>query len=409
MNRRGSTPILIALIAGLLVAGAGARGQLLRTRAAAGLAPTEFSKLPPVGAASVLLLGGFRGIAVDVLWLRAIDCHERRQYVEERALIDLITQIQPRFVSVWAFQSLAIAYDISVQEAEARDEWPWIKDAVDFLKKGIDINPDSGDLWFYLGWIYTNKMSQNPYFEQACERDLGVNNYEEAAKAFDRSRSLSWGPGFVFAPRVVEGAVFFSWLARAEQVFRRATLRDDLTFSPETLKQAAEYLDRCRAESDHLQKRYPDDEVYMTLPARIGFAVFDGYLAQASRVLAEGDCSDASILRARKVLDKALVEMDNCRAKYGGQAEWVLRTKTTEAWTRVPEALLRRAHQLASSPDATADDLRRSERILAAAQAEIDRVPEGPRSGRDVVMLRGQIAGLRDLVRRMLEGPRGEQ
>ncbi len=407
----------LTLIAALLLAAAAAREKLIAARTEAGLTPAQLADLPPVGAASVVLLGGFRGVAVDVLWLEAITYHERRQYVEERGMVELITEIQPRFVSVWSFWATAIAYDVSVQFENPREQWPWIRDAVQFLRKGIDLNPQTGDLWFYLGWIYQDKMSQNPYFEEACERDLKVNNYEEAARCFDRSRKLSWGPEFPFAPRVVEGGPFWALLLRGEQVLRRASLVGQTFlsadnnvvgpdtsgphFSPKTLTQAKPYLDNCRREAAALIAKYPKDDIYRTFPARVESAVADGYAAQVTKALEEGDFSDSSIARARAVLDRALSEFATQRARHDEPhiAE-MFRLKVNDAWLRIPSSIVRHVDALMSARETGPA---RALELLRQAKAELDRTPEAVRSASDYAYLlirctKG-IKALQDVIR----------
>lgn len=394
MNRWWTTSILALLIVGLLLAGTLARTKLVEVRRAAGLVPAELFKLPPVGAASVVLLGGFRGVAVDILWIKALTYHEQRQYVEERALIELIAQVQPHFISVWAFLAQTIAYDIAVQEADPRDQWPWIQDAVAYIRKGIEQNPKSGELYFYLGQIYRHKMSQEPYFEDACERDLGANNFDAAAAAYETSCDLSWGPEFPFAPRVVAGSVYYSYYSRVEQILRRSTLTADLEFPPETLRQAEPYLAKCRAWSDRLNRDFPQDQAYVTLPARIEMALADGYLDRVKRLIVEGNYSDAAIAQARKMLDKSVLEMDNIRTKYrDARIEWVFRAKSVDAWTRIPLALVRHTGEVMLRPDKTDADVHRCAQWIRAAAVDLDRVPEAHKSD-------PEIASLRDFVTR---------
>lgn len=394
---------ILAVIAGLLAAAVIARGQLLDRRREAKLEPADVSRLTPVGAASVVLLGGFRGVAADILWLQATGYHDRRLYVEERGIIELITQIQPHSVSVWAFWALAISYDISVQEHDPRNQWRWVRDGVEFIEKGIAVNPESGDLWFYLGQLYRDKMSQDPYFEDACEREMGRNNFEEAATAYDRSRQLAWGPAFPFAPRMVDGAVFWSWLARAQQIYRRATLTDDLSFSPETHAAARPALDMCRKEAAHLLKRYPTDLGYIPTPARVEMVVADGYVSQIARLLAPdpaGIPSNAVVARARKVLDKAVSELDNYRSKYSeAHIEWVFVAKLADAWLRIPLTMVRQAGEGMSDSKPSVAVRARCRRLLQIAAAELDRVPEEVRKSKDYVWINGFVReGLEELL-----------
>ena len=397
MRRRWFVPVTVVLIVGLLLAGLPLRARLLQKRRETGLRELELDKLPPLGAAGLLLLGGFRGVAVDILWLRVIALHQDRRYEEERSLIELITRLQPFYISVWAWQAWNIAYNISVQYPDPADQWKWVRNGIDFLKEGIKINPASGDLYFYLAIMYRDKVSQNPYFELACERDLGVNNFEEAAKFFDRARKL--GGVQTFHPRVVDSGVFHAYLARVRQILGWSELTGELNFTPETLKKAETFIDRCREENRGLVTRWPTDAAFEMFPARVELVFADGYLKQIDKLLYEGGFSGASIDRARKVLDKTLAEIAKYRPRYEPtRSEQVIRNKTSDAYSRIPWALLRRASEVTSKPFAGLREWRQARELLRAAQEELKRVPPSAREARDVQVLNTVVPqGLKSL------------
>jgi len=386
VRHRWFVPVSVVVIVGLLLAGLPLRARLIAERERAGLQELELDKLPPLGAASLLLLGGFRGVAVDILWLRVIALHQERKYEEERSLIELITRLQPFYISVWAWQAWNIAYNISVQYPEDEEQWKWVRNGIDFLKEGIQLNPENGDLYFYLAIMHRDKVSQNRYFEDAMERDMGVNNLEEAAKFFDRARKL--GGVQTFHPRVVDSGVFHSYLARVDQILRRSKLTDELEFTPETRRKAETFIDRCRQESDGLATRWPTDAAFEMFPARIDLVYADGYLKQIDKVLSEGRFSGEAVERARKVLDKGLAQIAGYRLRYeptrSGQ---VIRNKTSDAYGRIPWALLRRAGEVMNKPFAGPVEWQRAGELLRTARKELDRVPPAARDCRDVTVL----------------------
>ncbi len=61
----------------------------------------------------MLLLGSFRGVAVDFLWARAIVRHEEKKYYELLTINNLISKLQPNFPAVWIFQAWNMAYNIA--------------------------------------------------------------------------------------------------------------------------------------------------------------------------------------------------------------------------------------------------------------------------------------------------------
>ena len=353
MKRRWPVVVMVLLIVGLLLAGPEVADRLHRVRETTQMKGLRISDLDTLGAAGVLLLGGFRGIAVDVLWLRIIYLHQQREYAGERALIELLLKMQPDHKAVWVFQAWNIAYNISVQFPDPTEQWKWIKDGITFLEKGIELNPESGDLLFTMGWFYRNKIAQNPYFEWALEKESGINNYEEGALWFDRARKAP-EPCGTFAPRVVDSAVFQCYIARAEQILFRARLNDDLSFPRRALEHADEFIRKARfevegdADTQGLIERSRDeqgrtDAAFEAFPVRLDLHLAQGYINELHKTLNVGNFTDAAFTRTEKVLDMALAEMAKYRPKYWDSSNrWVLRHKYEDAWLAIPGMALQR-------------------------------------------------------------------
>ena len=119
---------------------------------------------PPSLAFATVAMGAFRGLVVDVLWMRADKLKEQGQYFDARQLAEWITVLQPRFAQVWAFQAWNMAYNISVAiPAEQPDQrWQWVKNGYELLRdKGIPLNPKSILLYRELGRIFQHKIGSN--------------------------------------------------------------------------------------------------------------------------------------------------------------------------------------------------------------------------------------------------------
>ena len=69
---------------------------------------------PPSLAFATVAMGAFRGLVVDVLWMRAEKLKEEGQFFDAKQLADWITILQPRLAEVWDFQAWNMAYNISV-------------------------------------------------------------------------------------------------------------------------------------------------------------------------------------------------------------------------------------------------------------------------------------------------------
>lgn len=146
---------------------------------------TSAVRYDPAESIPLLLLGGFRGIAVDFLWARAIARHEEKKYYELLAVNNLIAKLQPNFPAVWIFQAWNMAYNIVSEWDAPQNKWKWISTGLNFAKKGAVKNPDSGDLFFELGYMYFHLFDQRffpyaSYYREQLKTELGEDNYEES-------------------------------------------------------------------------------------------------------------------------------------------------------------------------------------------------------------------------------------
>ncbi len=122
-------------------------------------APLE--NAPPALAFATVAMGAFRGLVVDILWMRADKLKEEGQFFDAKQLAEWITVMQPRFASVWQFQAWNLAYNISVAipASQPDQRWRWIRNGYELLRdKGIPQNPKSADLYHELARIFQHKL-----------------------------------------------------------------------------------------------------------------------------------------------------------------------------------------------------------------------------------------------------------
>jgi hypothetical protein len=116
---------------------------------------------PPSLAFATVALGAFRGLIVDILWIRADQLKEEGKFFDAKQLAEWITLLQPRFASVWDFHAWNMAYNISVAIPASRpqERWQWVKNGYELLRdKGIEKNPHSILLYRSLAWIFQHKI-----------------------------------------------------------------------------------------------------------------------------------------------------------------------------------------------------------------------------------------------------------
>ncbi len=159
---------------------------------------------PPSLAFATVAMGAFRGLIVDILWMRADKLKEEGQFFDARQVAEWITALQPRFAAVWEFHAWNMAYNISVAIPATQPEqrWRWVKNGYELLRdKGIPLNPRSIQLYRELGRIFQHKLGgvaddAHEYYKlqfadeigpllESADNDLGRNDnrYLEALMA----------------------------------------------------------------------------------------------------------------------------------------------------------------------------------------------------------------------------------
>ncbi len=106
----------------------------------------------------LFLLGGFRGMAANVLWTRAIDFQKVQEWDRLKVTVDMITKLQPHFLAIWTFQSWNLTYNVSVEWDAPEDKYSWIKQGIKFVQEGVRLNQKSPDLIWDTAWYYYHKL-----------------------------------------------------------------------------------------------------------------------------------------------------------------------------------------------------------------------------------------------------------
>lgn len=116
-----------------------------------------YQALPPGEIAGTLLLGGFRGLATDLLWMRAVGAKQDGRFYESVALFELISRMQPRFEDVWQFMSWDMAYNIAHEVGDQEGRWAWFLEGIEANIRGCRLNPKSCRLLRNLAWMFAQK------------------------------------------------------------------------------------------------------------------------------------------------------------------------------------------------------------------------------------------------------------
>lgn len=106
-----------------------------------------------------IAMGAFRGLFVNMLWIRANELKEEGKYHEAVDLARAITRLQPRFPQVWAFHAWNMAYNISVTTNTPQERWDWVSQGIDLLRsEGVVHNPTDMVIHKELAWLFLHKV-----------------------------------------------------------------------------------------------------------------------------------------------------------------------------------------------------------------------------------------------------------
>ena len=190
---------------------------------------------PPSLAFATVAMGAFRGLVVDILWIRADQLKEQGQFFDAKQLAEWITILQPRFATVWEFQSWNMAYNISVAipATQPHERWRWVKNGYELLRdKGISLNPKSILLYRQLALIFQHKIA-------------GVT--DDAHKYYKLQLASAMEP--LLGPADNE---YFKVLVEAPTQWKQITDDDDVALLIKSLKSA----DKAFADDDKFVNNY---------------------------------------------------------------------------------------------------------------------------------------------------------
>lgn len=110
------------------------------------------------GSAARLALTGSRGFVVTGLWLSAIEKQKRNDFHEFEQRVQMVTKLQPNFITPWIFQSWNIAYNVSVEMQGSGDMYYYIVRGIQLLAEGERRNRRSPDMRYQIAFYYQNKF-----------------------------------------------------------------------------------------------------------------------------------------------------------------------------------------------------------------------------------------------------------
>jgi len=207
---------------------------------------SSYTNLDPLEVIPNVLLGSFRGVLVDLLWIRGIARHEEKKFYELLAINNMIAKLQPNFPAVWIFQAWNMCYNIAFEWESPEDKWRWIKAGLDFAEKGAVRNPTNGDLLFEIGYIYFHKFDSKSfkyadYYREYLETETGKNSYRQSL--YWVKKSLNYN-SLLRKKIVIERTVCHILWHASLQAEKDGKQKEAYEYATESIKEWNAYLER---------------------------------------------------------------------------------------------------------------------------------------------------------------------
>ena len=182
-----SITLVLVAVACLWSAGSQNR-ELLAMRGEYHLTAAEsLEDASPLMSFTTVVLGGFRGLIVDILWLRVSRLQDEGEIFELEQLADWITKFDPLSTDTWIFHAWNMAYNVSNMMPGIDERWRWIDNGVRLLRdQGMKYNPDDPWLHFELGWLYQHRIGSD--IDKAYHAHYKRRLAEEIAGFFENGR-----------------------------------------------------------------------------------------------------------------------------------------------------------------------------------------------------------------------------
>jgi len=183
------------IAAGLVIAAFAAMQPL---RVSVNRLRSRYELTPPAGElhlgefVGTVLLGGFRGIAVDLLWIKALDARRTHDWHSLLAINRLIADLQPRFTRVWEFNMWNMTTNLARRAPTSREGWQWLKRGIEFGKEGHRRNPRNWRLAYAIGYEYFYRCGAlddalTRKFQAWLLEETGRSNWQHALEWFTRA------------------------------------------------------------------------------------------------------------------------------------------------------------------------------------------------------------------------------
>ena len=115
-------------------------GQLADLREEHELSQGQMTEIDPASETMKLASLGLRGVAVNLLWMQAIEHKKKHNWDQLESTLNALVKIQPNFIKVWEYQAHNMSYNISMEFDDYEYRYRWVRKGISFLTKGLKPN-----------------------------------------------------------------------------------------------------------------------------------------------------------------------------------------------------------------------------------------------------------------------------
>jgi len=108
------------------------------------------------------LLGGFKSLLINAVWLRAAKLQQEEKFWELYQLYDWMGKLEPQMEEIWVFNGWNMAFNLVAELDNSEARWRWIERGLTLLRdQGLKYNPKSAKIMKEIAWIYQQKLGRD--------------------------------------------------------------------------------------------------------------------------------------------------------------------------------------------------------------------------------------------------------
>ena len=102
-----------------------------------------------------------RGVAADILWMKANSFQMKKDWTNLSATLEQITKVEPNFIGTWRYQGLELVLQrLRLLRRLTGDKYYWVIRGIRFLQDGVRHNEREPRLLWDIGWFISYKIGR---------------------------------------------------------------------------------------------------------------------------------------------------------------------------------------------------------------------------------------------------------